>query len=181
MFCSAEETWRAFLAEAPLARTTLEQGLVEPGKMQSLFASVRLLGGGLGLAYAAEAVLSGVVCLTLAVLVRRVDDAVVQGALMAAAALLATPFVLDYDLTLLAVPLAVLLTQALRTQFLPYEKMILLAAYLLPAVARLFGQQFSLPVAPAVILLLFFALARRFAARSGSTVLPAGAGQHMPA
>jgi hypothetical protein len=84
-------------------------------------------------------------------------------------------------LTLLAIPLTVLLTQALRTQFLPYEKMILLAAYLLPAVARLLGQHFSLPAAPAVILLLFFALARRFAARSGSTVLPAGVGQHVPA
>jgi hypothetical protein len=160
------ETWRAFLAEAPLARATLEQSLVDPEKMQSLFAGLRLLGIGVAPAYAAQAALSGAVLLALAVFIRRADDAIVQGALMATAALLVTPFLLDYDLTLLAIPLAVLLSGALRTQFLPYEKMILLAAYILPMVARTLGHYAHLPVAPAVVLLLFLALGRRFAASS---------------
>ena len=115
--------------------------------MQSLFAGLRLLGIGVAPAYAAQAALSGAVLLALAVLIRRTEDAVIQGALMAAAALLVTPFLLDYDLTLLAIPLAVLASGALRTQFLPYEKMILLAAFILPMVARTLGHYAHLPVA----------------------------------
>lgn len=155
-------TWRAFLAEAPLARATLEQGFVEPEKMQSLFAALRLFGASLSVAYAAQAILTAGVCVALAVLIRHLGDPLAQGALMAAAALLATPFVLDYDLTLLAVPLAILLTRALRSAFLPYEKMALLAAYLLPLVARALATHLYLPLAPVVILLLFRVLARRF-------------------
>jgi hypothetical protein len=158
-----EATWRAFLAENVLARATLAQGLVEPEKMQSLFAALRLIGLDAGPAFAAQTVFTAAVCLALVVLVRRMEDALAQGALMAVAALLATPFVLDYDLTLLAIPLANLFSAALRDAFLPYEKMILLAAYLLPSVARPLGQYLHLPVAPAVILLLFAALAGRFA------------------
>ncbi|MDQ2804129.1 MAG: DUF2029 domain-containing protein [Pseudomonadota bacterium] len=40
--------WRGFFHIAPLARTTLERGLVDPAKMQSMFAAVRLLHGGIG-------------------------------------------------------------------------------------------------------------------------------------
>lgn len=61
-----EPTWRAFLAEAPVARATLEQGMVEPEKMQSLFAAISMLGGTVGLAYAGQALLAGATCLALA-------------------------------------------------------------------------------------------------------------------
>ncbi len=156
-----EATWRAFLAEAPLARATLEQGLVGPEKMQSLFAAIRLLGGSISLAYAGQAIMTAAVCAALVATLRRTPDAVAQGVLMAAAAPLATPFVLDYDLTLLALPLAYLLTRALATRFLPYEKIILLAAFALPAFARSLGEHAHLPLGAVVVALLFATLARR--------------------
>jgi hypothetical protein len=157
------QVWRAFLAEAPLARAVLEQGLVEPEKMVSLFAAIRLLGGGVALAYGAQTALALAVALALVVALRRTRDALEQGALVAAATLLATPFALDYDLALLALPLALLLSRALATEFLPYEKILLLAAYALPAFARPLAQTVHLPLAPAILLLLFCALVRRVA------------------
>jgi hypothetical protein len=155
--------WRAFLAEAPLARAVLEQGLVEPEKMVSLFAAIRLLGGGVALAYAAQGALSATVGLALVAALRRTGDALEQGVLIAAATLLATPFALDYDLALLALPLALLLSRALATGFLPYEKILILAAYALPAFARPLAQAAHLPLAPAILVLLFAALVRRVA------------------
>ncbi len=156
-----EPAWRAFLAEAPLARATLEQGLVEPEKMASLFAAIRLFGGSVALAYVLQAALAGAVVCALVASLRKCRDAPTQGALIAAAAPLATPFLLDYDLTLLALPLALLLSRALATGFLPYEKIILLAAYALPAFARPLGQMAGTPLAPVIVALLFAALARR--------------------
>jgi hypothetical protein len=96
------ETWCAFLAETPLARATMEQSMVDPAKMQSVFAGVRVLGGGTTLAYAFQAAVAIPVVLVLIVALRKTGDALAQGALIAAAAPLVTPFVLDYDLTLLA-------------------------------------------------------------------------------
>ena len=43
---------------------------------------------------------------------------------MIAAALLASPFLLDYDLVLLGIPLAWIARESLRTGFLPWEKII---------------------------------------------------------
>ncbi|MGO9429095.1 glycosyltransferase family 87 protein [Rhodoblastus sp.] len=156
-----EPAWRAFLAEAPLARATLEQGLVEPEKMASLFAAIRLLGGGVALAYVLQAALAGVVACALVATLRKCADPLTQGALIATAALLVTPFLLDYDLTLLALPLALLLSRALATGFLPYEKIILLAGFAIPAFARPLGQMAGLPLAPVIVTLLFAALTRR--------------------
>ncbi|WP_294540849.1 glycosyltransferase family 87 protein [uncultured Rhodoblastus sp.] len=155
--------WRAFIAESPLARAVLEQGLVEPEKMISLFAALRLAGGGLNLAYAAQGALSIGVALALVAALRRTNDALEQGVLIAAATLLATPFALDYDLALLALPLALLFSRARATGFLPFEKILALAAYALPAFARPLAQTFYLPLAPAILLLLFAALVRRVA------------------
>jgi hypothetical protein len=155
--------WSAFLAEAPLARAVLEQGLVDPEKMVSLFAAIRLLGGGLNLAYAAQAALAVAVGLALVSALRRTGGALEQVVLIAAATLPATPFALDYDLALLALPLAWLASRALATGFLPYEKILLLAAYALPGFARPLAQAVHLPLAPAILVLLFAALVRRFA------------------
>ncbi len=168
-----ENAWSAFLAEAPLARQTLEQGLVGPEKMQSLFAALRLLGAGLVWAYALQGMLTACVCVVLVVVLRKTGDAVAQGALMAAAALLATPFVLDYDLALLALPMAYLLSLALQTGFRCYEKITLISAFALPAVSRALAEHAHLPLAPAILLLFFVMLARRVAPAPVLVEIPA--------
>ena len=70
---------------------------------------------------------------------------------MIAAALLASPFLLDYDLVLLGVPLAFAAREGLREGFRPWEKTILFAAFVLPAVSRSVAALAGVPLGPIVI------------------------------
>ena len=160
------ETWRGFLADAPVARSALEQGLVGDAKMQSAFAAVRLWGGGLGLAYAAQAVVAAFAAVGLVWLQRRAFRGPAEGPAMIVAALLASPFLLDYDLILLAVPLAWMFREGVRTGFHAWEKTTMLLAFVLPAISRSLATQAHLPIAPLVMGALFVLILRRGAARS---------------
>ncbi|MDR3508814.1 MAG: glycosyltransferase family 87 protein [Caulobacteraceae bacterium] len=154
-------TWRAFLAVSPLARAALEQGLVGNEKMQSLFAAVRLLHGSLPLAYGAQALVALGAAGALIALQRRAFRGPAEGPALVAAALLASPFLLDYDLILLAIPLAWVLRQGLATGFRPWEKIILAAGFILPAVSRSLAALIHLPTGPFVIGAVLWIVLRR--------------------
>ncbi len=162
------QPWRAFLAAAPQARAALEQGLVGDAKMQSLFAAVRLLHGGVALAYGAQALMALAACAALAYAQRRAFRAEAEGPAMVAAALLASPFLLDYDLILLAIPLAWLAAQGLKSGFWPYEKAILAAGFILPATSRTIASTSGIPVGPLVVALVFWLVLRRWLGRAGA-------------
>lgn len=114
--------WADFLASLPLTREMLERGLVPYFKFQSAFAAIRLLGGSLAAAYATQAAVTVLVAAFTAWVWRRPVDQNLKNAALAAAAPLATPFVFDYDLTLLAMSAAWLLAAQTRTKALPWEK-----------------------------------------------------------
>jgi hypothetical protein len=149
-FAFGANTWAAFLQNAALARETLERGLVLP-KMTSAFAAVRVLGGAVGLAYSIQGLVLFLTAATLVLAIQKRPGGRAEGALMMMAALLATPFVLDYDLALLAVPLAWLTREGIERGFRPWEKIGLLAAYLLPLAARPFAMAAHVPLAPIVL------------------------------
>lgn len=149
------EAWRGFFSVNALARAALEQRLVGDEKMQSAFAAVRLIGGGVGLAWVVQTLVSLGACAALVVGLRRTRDVEAQGALCACAALLASPFLLDYDLMLAALPLLWLFREARRTGFRPWEKSVMLAAFLLPLVSRLIGGAIHVPTAPFILSALF--------------------------
>lgn len=154
-------TWHAFFANATLARQTLEAGLVDPAKLVSTFAAVRVLHGPVWLAYALQAIISFGVVATLIAMARARLPARVQNAALAAGAVIATPFVLDYDLAWTALPLAWLFTEGRRSGFLPWEKLAMAAAFLLPLFARTVAMHLHAPIAPAVLAGLFWVTARR--------------------
>ena len=161
-FAFGLDTWAAFLAETPMTRATLERGLVEPAKMASVFAAVRVLGGGVLMAYVAQgaAALAALAALAYA---RPPSGRALIG-LVAALAGLTTPFLLDYDLTVLIVPIVVLAEDALETGFLPFEKTALAVAFVLAEIARPLALGLHLPVAPLVVAGLATVTIRRFAA-----------------
>lgn len=153
------EAWRGFLDTTALARAALEQDLVGYARMQSAYAGARLLGADGGLAWAVQAV--AMAAAVAAVWITRGASELARGATLAGATLIATPFLLDYDLTLLAVPLAWLFREALRDGFRPWEKLALVAAFILPLAARPLALGAGLPVAPLVILALLVLVVRR--------------------
>jgi alpha-1,2-mannosyltransferase len=155
------ETWNGFFAVSSLARAALEQNLVGNQKMQSAFAAVRLLGGDVILAYAVQAVVAVSACGVLVMLLRQRPGPTAEAPAVAAAALLISPFLLDYDLVLLAVPLAWAAREGARTGFLPWEKLVLMIGFLLPLLSRLFATGLGIPLAPLVLLAVFGVVIRR--------------------
>jgi hypothetical protein len=154
-------TWRGWLAAAPLARRALEEDWVGSEKMQSAFAAVRLLHGGLGLAYGVQAAAALAAASVLVQVMRRRGDTLAQGATLATASLLASPFLLDYDLMLLALPLAWLVREQARDGALPWEKTAMFAAFLLPLVSRLVAARLGAPLGPPIVFALLLVVARR--------------------
>ena len=154
-------TWEAFFAAAPLARAALERNLVGDEKMQSVFAAVRLLHGPVALAWAAQVAAAFCAAGLLWRLERRAYRAPAEAAAIVCAGLLASPFLLDYDLTLIAIPLAWLLGEARRTGYLPFEKTIMALAFVLPVISRTLAGAAGLPLAPLVIAAVFALVARR--------------------
>ena len=160
------DTWRAFLAAAPKARIAMEANMVGDEKMQSVFAAVRLLHGGLTLAYIMQIIATLGVCAALVHLQRRSYRTPAEGPAMIAAALLASPFLLDYDLVLLAIPIAYLAREGARTGFLPFEKIILAAAFVLPIASRSVAGHFGIPLGPIVIAAVLILVVRRAGERA---------------
>jgi hypothetical protein len=157
------EVWDAFVASVTLTRTVvLEQGAMGWEKMQSAFAAMRMLGAGIETAYAVQASVSLCVAVAVIWVWRRPVGMPLKGAALVTGTLLATPYVMDYDLTLLALPIAWLAVEALRTQFLNWERIALFAACLLPIVSRGIGS-LGLPIGPIVLLVLLTLIVRRAA------------------
>jgi hypothetical protein len=156
-----EVAWRGFLSNAALAQNALQEGWVAFAKLVSTFAAARLLGMDLSTAWAAQVVVSITALSVMLMVARGRPGAPAEVATLAVAACLATPFVLDYDLMLLAVPLAWLAAEAERGGYLPWEKLVLVAAFALPLVARPLAMRGGVPVAPLMLTVLLGAVARR--------------------
>ena len=160
------ETWQAFFGSFELTRTyVLEEGPTGWQKLQSAFAAMRMLGAGIETAYAVQAAVSLFVAGAVLWIWRRPMGIPLKGAALATGSLLVTPYVLDYDLMLLALPLAWLTVEGARTQFLNWEKITLFTVWLLPLISREIGA-LGLPIAPIVLSALLVVISRRVASTS---------------
>ena len=155
------ESWRAYFHASQLAKMALDDNMVGPGKMQSAYAAARVLGAGSDVGYVAQTIVALPAAVALFVFARRSTDWAARGAMTSVVTLLCSPFLLDYDLLLLAIPLAWLFREGLRHGFAPWEKTILLAGFALPAVSRGLATELHLPLGPAVVALVACAVWRR--------------------
>ncbi|MFN3657486.1 MAG: glycosyltransferase family 87 protein [Pseudolabrys sp.] len=156
------EVWTAFLASSHFTRTVvLEQGDTGWHKIQSVFSWVRMWGGGVPLAYAAQGAVTLCAAAAVAWLWRGRVAFALKAAALALATLLATPYSLDYDLMLLAPAIAFLAADGLARGFAPYEKTLLVALWLMPLVARSLALAAHIPLAAPLMLLAFGFLLRR--------------------
>jgi hypothetical protein len=153
------DVWPHWLAVTRAAQAAMAEGAVPFAKMQSLFAAARLLGAPAGIAYALQGILTlGVTAAVGWASWRRGYDAGLA-ALVLAGAPLATPFVLDYDLVLLAFPLIWMTTQGFR----PWEKLICALTFIATAFARSLGLEAGIPVTPFILVAFFVIVLRRVA------------------
>ena len=135
--------WIAFFAAPGLARELLETGRIPYSFLQSVFAGIRLLGGGIPVSYA----LQGVALACAAVFVWIAWRAPVarpgtRAMTLLIGGLLATPYAFEYDLVLLVLGLAFMARSRLSEGWGPWELSTAALAWGLPAISR--------PVAQAV-------------------------------
>jgi alpha-1,2-mannosyltransferase len=124
----------------------LEAGETGWHKIQSVFSLVRMWGGSVALAYAAQSAITVTMAAALVWLWRAQVDFSLKAAALIIAALLATPYSLDYDMTALAPAIAFLAVNGLRHGFAPYEKSALAVLWIAPLVARSIAQAILVPV-----------------------------------
>jgi alpha-1,2-mannosyltransferase len=124
------------------------------------------LGGGIEVAWTAQALFALLAAGTVMWTWRKCPAMDLRSAALVTGIAMTTPYIFDYDLTLLALPIAWLGARGIREGFLPWEKMVLCSAWLLPILSRPMGKYLHLPLAPLAIALLLGAVLRRAAIRS---------------
>jgi hypothetical protein len=164
------EIWSAFLASTHFSRTVvLEQGGTGFEKIQSVFAAVRLWGGSVDLAYAAQAAATLGVAAALVVLWRSRASMASKGAGLCLGALLATPYCLDYDMMLLAPAIALLAADGRARGFFPYERTVLAALWLVPIATRGVAGASHIPLG-LIVMAFAFALTLRRGLKASQTI-----------
>jgi hypothetical protein len=160
--------WDAFRESLAYTRTVLlEEGGTGFYKLQSAFAAVRLWGGPVLLAYAAQAIVVLAVIFFLVRIWRNESALAFKAAALIAGALLVTPYSLDYDLVVMGPAIAFLAAYGLRRGFLPYERSALAFCWLAPLITRSAALYVGLPLG-LMALLILFALAYRRAVSEGT-------------
>lgn len=159
--------WQAFIDSLPLTRTVvIEQGATGWHKIMSPFGAMRVWGASVPLSYAVQLGATLLAVWGVTQLTWRKADAELRNALVCAATLLSTPYVLDYDAVVLLPALAWLWSHGRANGFLTWEKSLMLFAWFIPLMARQIGEWSLIPMglAPALIVA---AIAVRRAAASG--------------
>ncbi len=156
--------WHAFADSLNFTQTVvLEQGDTGWEKIQSIFSAVRNWGGSLATAYAAQGALALLLAASLARLWHSEAAFELKAAALTAGSLLATPYVLDYDLVVLAVAIVFLARHGLKHGFRDFEISLLAAAWLAPLLSRAIAGATGIPLGLMVLLALYGFILRRAA------------------
>jgi hypothetical protein len=154
--------WHAFADSMNFTQTVvLEQGGTGWEKIQSIFSAVRMWGGSVQLAYAVQIALAAMLAASLAWLWRSDAAFELKAAALAVGSLLATPYVLDYDLVVLGIAVAYLARLGLSEGFRAGEISLLAAAWLAPLLSRYVAQAIAIPPGLFVLLALYVFILRR--------------------
>ncbi len=156
------EPWKAFMYgfgnTSALLQDNSDRWL---GILHSAFSAVRTFGGSVEFASAIHEIVAVVAIMALVVIWKNKSSFAVRGASLASAALLISPYSFVYDQVLLAIPIALLAGQGLKTGFLSYEKTFLFALWLLPFLVQDSFAHFALPMTPPMLMGLMVVCWRR--------------------
>ena len=156
--------WHAFAESMTFTQTVvLEQGNTGWEKIQSVFSAVRMWGAGVPLAYTIQIALALMLAASIAWLWRSNAAFELKASALATGSLLATPYVLDYDLVVLAVAIVFFVRHGLAKGFRDYEISLLAAAWIVPLLSRGIAGVTGIPLGLTVLLLLYVCTLRRAA------------------
>jgi hypothetical protein len=156
------EVWPAFKASTEFSRSVvLEQGQTGWQKIQSVFSWARMWGAPIPLAYALQGALTIAIGVVIVRVWRSAAAPALKSATLCVAAILATPYSLDYDMMVLAPVIAFFALDGLHRGFGPWEKTALAALWLVPLLARSVAQATLIPLGVPAMLATCVLLLRR--------------------
>jgi Glycosyltransferase family 87 len=171
--------WHAFADSMNFTQTVvLEQGGTGWEKIQSAFSAVRMWGADVHTAYAVQIALLLMLAASLFRLWQSDAAFELKASALATASLLATPYVLDYDLVVLAVAIAYFARHGLSRGFRSFEISLLAAAWIAPLLSRSVAAIAGIPLGLLVLLAMYvFTLRRAALDRQGAAVAIPGIAQ----
>jgi alpha-1,2-mannosyltransferase len=160
-FAFGPQVWHGFLASTEFSRiVVLEQGNTGWHKIQSVFSWARMWGAPIALAYALQGAAIVALGIALAWLWRSAAPHPLKAAALCLAAILATPYSLDYDMMVLAPAIAFLAADGFTRGFGPWQKTALAALWLVPLLARSVAQATLIPLGVPAMLAMFVLILR---------------------
>jgi hypothetical protein len=154
--------WQAFLASTAFTqKVVLEQGGTGWEKIQSIFSAVSAWGANVPTAYTIQIALALVLTASIVWLWRSSAAFELKASALATASLLATPYVLDYDLVVLAIAIAFFVRHGLAHGFRDWEITLLAAAWTVPLIARAVAGATTVPLGLIAMLALYAITIRR--------------------
>ena len=171
--------WHAFADSMTFTQTVvLEPGGIGWEKIQSAFSAMRMWGAGVRSAYAIQIALALMLAASLAWLWQSNALFELKASALATASLLATPYVLDYDLVVLAVAIVFFVRHGMNRGFHDYEISLLAAAWFMPLLSRAIAGVTGIPIGLLVLLGLYvFIVQRAVRDRLGSVIEVRGIAQ----
>lgn len=156
-----DATLTAFVGNLKLVRLIMEAGWLPWPKMPTLFALAKLLGAPTLFAYALQAIgaLAAIACVTW--IWRQRIDYGLKAAALVSGTLLVSPYLFDYDLALMALPIAWCGMHGLRHGWLPREREILVLCWAWPAMVAPLTGGIYLQLAPFVTAAMLWMVWRR--------------------
>lgn len=162
------EGWSVFVNGLGSMSEYVEQGHAPWARMVSLFTGLRMLGVPIGLAYGFQFVAAIAVAVAVAVVWFRDTPFDMRAAVLAAGAPLATPYVFDYDLALLAIPIGLMALDGVRRGWLHGEREVMIVAFLTPLFATNLAAATGVHLGYLCTLALFLICVRRALAPEGA-------------
>jgi hypothetical protein len=155
-----QAAWSGFFGNAAAARADIELP-IKWHFAQSVYTAVRLAGGSLAAGYAVQAACAALAVAVLVSTCWRRRGPAAEMATLTVTAMLVTPYLYDYDLVVIAAPMAWLCGRGVKLGFLPGEKPLLLLMYLVPYAARGVSLATSVTLAPPLLAAMLFCVWRR--------------------
>jgi hypothetical protein len=160
--CLGTGIWQAFLHSTNFTQhIVLEQGGTGWEKIQSIFSAVSAWGASVPVAYAVQTALGLALAVSIVWLWRSEAAFDLKASALATASLLATPYVLDYDLMVLAVAIAFFVRHGLARGFADWELSLLAFAWVVPLVSRGIAAATTVPLGLIAMLALYAITIRR--------------------
>ncbi len=155
------EMWIAGVENLTTTRYVMDEGLLTWAKMPSLYATAMMLGNGTALAYSVQIVFGLAVAVAVALAWRGPASLSVKAAVLVSGSVLLPPYIFDYDLTVLAIAIALLAQEGQRTGWRAYEREILVMVGVAPMLGPIIAETTGIPITFFMVTPLFIACVRR--------------------